>query len=201
MENDTEAIRTFTAFKMFEVGRALRVFMRQLFLFDLLKLKPRARPKPKVKKRRRAAQPRKRRAAPKDDQYLKQMWIEIRKKWFPTRPDLDSYSISWSRRRQIRTLASCNYELKRVTVARELNHPEHACWLEPLLYHEMCHGVLGDDVGQCGSKMAWHGPRFQKLENRHPGVRALDVWIKSGGWLSAVRSDRARRAHQARREK
>ena len=33
---------------------------------------------------------------------------------------------------------------------------------------------------------------FRELENRHPLIAALDQWVKSGGWLHAVLSDRAR---------
>ena len=119
----------------------------------------------------------------KDDPDLKALWCVIRKKYFPDRPDIDNYIVYWSSRRQIRTLASCNIEDKRIAVAKELNYPEQKKWLEPLLYHEMCHSYLGHSVaGSRGKRGRWHGKEFRDLEARHPGCKALDEWIRAGGW-------------------
>ncbi|RMG45490.1 MAG: hypothetical protein D6719_00225 [Candidatus Dadabacteria bacterium] len=130
---------------------------------------------------------------------LKDVWLRLRKRYFPGRPDIDEYQVVWSRRAQKRTLASCNIESKRVTVARELNYKEHFIWLEPLLFHEMCHAYLEDRISGKNGKIAWHGKEFKALEKLHPGSRRLDQWIKKGGWSSAVRSDRAKRAHIKRK--
>lgn len=118
------------------------------------------------------------------EKLLKSIWRETRQRWFPSRPDLDSYQMRWSARKQKRTLASCNLHDRRVVVARELNYPEYFCWLEPLLYHEMCHAFL---------ESRFHDKRFYAVERRHPGIRAFDAWINAGGWARAVRSDRAKR--------
>lgn len=84
-------------------------------------------------------------------------------------------------------------------VARELDAPQHARWLPPLLYHELCHAVLGPDVARKQGKRCWHGKEFRALERRHPEIPALDRWIKEGGWRSAVLSARARAAAAKRR--
>lgn len=124
---------------------------------------------------------------------LSTMWKEIRAKYFPDRPDIDEYSIVWSTRRQKRTLASCNVRTKKVNVARELANPKLQEWLDPLLYHEMCHAIIGIPGANARGRRQIHGREFRSLERKHPRIRDLDHWIKTGGWLSAVRSDRARR--------
>ena len=132
---------------------------------------------------------------------LKRVWLDVRRTWFPDRPDLDRYTVVWSRRPQKRTLASCNIESKRVNVARELNYPEHYRWLTPLLYHEMCHAYLGFSVVSEEDRCRWHGREFRALERRFPDMPEFDRWVKHGGWDRAVRSDRSKRAHRARKER
>ena len=133
------------------------------------------------------------------DGALEARWKTIRAEWFPDREDLDSYSVYWSTRRQRRVLASCNIRRKLISVAQEMNDPEYFELLTPLLYHEMCHAVLGEDVQRYGSKRAWHGHEFKALEKRHPGIAVLDTWIRSGGWARAVRRHRTRSWHQRQR--
>lgn len=130
---------------------------------------------------------------------LHELWCELRRQWFNARTDLDDYQVIWSTRAQKRTLASCNIVAKRVLVARELNYPQHRRWLIPLLYHEMCHAVIGENARREGQRANWHGREFKLLERRHPEIPALNRWIEQGGWLSAVRSDRSKRAHSRRR--
>ncbi len=122
---------------------------------------------------------------------LKRLWLQIRHEWFPQRPDLDQYQIYWSTRPQLRTLASCCFESKRISVARELSYANCEQWLEPLLYHEMCHAYL-DTIK--------HSKEFKVIENRHPLIKLFDNWIDSGGWGTAIRSDRAKRSHKRRRK-
>jgi hypothetical protein len=43
------------------------------------------------------------------------------------------------------------------------------------------------------------GKEFRTLEKRHPDIKAFDTWVNSGGWLSAVRSDRSKRAWEVRK--
>lgn len=133
------------------------------------------------------------------DPELHDMWKRLRLRWFADRPDLDSYRVVWSGRAQKRTLASCSIHKRTVRVARELAGAEHQVWLEPLLYHEMCHAYLGKDVPVSGGRRRWHGQEFKRLEQRHPGAVELDMWVKKGGWARAVRSDRAKRAYAARK--
>lgn len=135
---------------------------------------------------------------PSDPELLK-IWQEQRQHFFPKRPDLDDYTVVWSKRAQKRTLASCQLERRRVVVARELNYDQHQVWLKPLLHHEMCHAYLGKQVGYTKQGRAWHGPAFKQQERRHPLQPIFDQWVKQGGWERAVRSDRAKRAHQQRK--
>lgn len=134
------------------------------------------------------------------DPLLREIWLEVRQEYFPHRKDLDEYAVSWSKRNQKRTLASCNIELKKINVARELNHPTHHQWLSPLLYHEMCHAYLEHNVSRHRGKFAWHGREFRSLEALHPCMNLFDSWVKSGGWATAVRSHRSRTAHAKRKE-
>lgn len=131
------------------------------------------------------------------DPELELLWLSLRKNWFPDRSDIDTYTIHWSKRPQKRTLATCNITDRRVLVARELNYPPHKIWLEPLIYHEMCHAILG--VIKNGNKHSWHGKEFKALEKKHPMTKPLDDWIKLGGWQTAIRSDRGKRSAQKRK--
>jgi len=132
------------------------------------------------------------------DALLRQIWLGVRRQWFPERPEIDEYVITWSRRRQKRTLGTCFPTRKRVVIALELQDPEYHCWLEPLIYHEMCHAVLGRQADRNGRNI-WHGPDFKALERRHPGSKSLDDWIRTGGWARVVRRARARSAAAHRR--
>ena len=124
------------------------------------------------------------------EEFLIQVWRQVRQEYFPDRLDLDQYSVEWSKRRQKRTLASCNVRQRRIVVARELNRPDYMVHWSALLYHEMCHAALGESVERTGRRRLWHGPSFKKLEMRHPGIAELHGWIRSGGWLRAVLRER-----------
>ncbi len=126
------------------------------------------------------------------DPMLLAIWLQVRQDFFPDRPDIDNVEILWSRRRQKRVLASVSIRQKKVRVARELDHPDHHQWLEPLLYHEMCHAILGENIPVRNRKRQWHGDEFKQLEQRHPQMNAFEHWIKQGGWAHAVRSARSR---------
>jgi hypothetical protein len=151
-------------------------------------------PAPPVRRRRSSACSK----PPASDAFLYSIWLCLRQEFFPERSDLDSYHISWSPRPQKRVLASCNIRRRRVVVARERFEPAACRWIAPVVYHELCHAVLGDTVVTPSGKRAWHGRAFRELESRHPDISALDLWIKSGGWAIAVRSARTR-ASWARR--
>ena len=168
---------------------------KQLSLFS------RFRPKSTRGKKKAVRKPSKVTASGKSDSYLYGLWAKLIKEYFPHRKDLLRYRVVWSTRNQKRTLASCNVHSQKVIVARELNHQKCYRWLEPLLYHEMCHAVLGDKVPQKNGKHQWHGKEFKALEQRHPEMSPFDAWIKQGGWSRAVRSDRSRRAHQRRKQR
>ena len=134
----------------------------------------------------------------REDLVLKSIWLRVRAEYFPDRLDLDAYTVRWSRRRQRRVLASVSITRKFVCVAKELASEAHYCWLEPLLYHEMCHAVLGENVVIKKRKRQWHGTEFKLLERNHPASSSLDLWIKTGGWSRAVQSSRARETWQRR---
>lgn len=137
----------------------------------------------------------------KDDDTLKSLWCKVRSSYFSERSDLDHYRVIWSTRKQKRTLAACFLETKTVRVAQELKHPDCQVWLEPILYHEMCHAYLGNGGKKQGQRQSWHGKEFKALEKRHPTTAALDHWIRNGGWSKVVRSDRARMAWVRRKLK
>ena len=138
--------------------------------------------------------------SPPTDINLKHIWDTLQQHFFPDRSDLANYTIRWSGRRQKRTLASCNIRKLQINVAREMSQTQCRAFLEPLIYHEMCHAVLGDKIARAGSKRMWHGPQFRALEMRHPEITTLDNWIKSGGWSKAVRSFRSSEYQRARKE-
>lgn len=123
---------------------------------------------------------------------LQLLWYKIRAEFFPERSDLDDFTVHWSKRRQKRVLASISIKQKKVNVAKELEPSQFQEWLEPLLYHEMCHAVIGEQVEIKKRKRQWHGAEFKNLEQAHPKMTQLERWIKSGGWLHAVRSERTR---------
>jgi len=133
------------------------------------------------------------------DPFLHQVWTELRKEYYPERPDLDSYVVAWSARNQKRVLASCNIRRHRVVVAKELFEPSAVRWIAPVLYHELCHAVLGEEVISASGRRLWHGVEFRALEARHPDIPALNLWIRSGGWAMAVRSHRSRMAWNNRK--
>ncbi len=133
------------------------------------------------------------------DPFLHKVWIELRREYYPERSDLDSYIVSWSTRKQKRVLASCNVRRRRVVVAKELFEPTAVRWIAPVLYHELCHAVLGEDITSASGRRMWHGVEFRTLEARHPDIPALNLWIRSGGWAMAVRSHRSRMAWRTRR--
>ncbi len=121
-------------------------------------------------------------------------WNKLSVEYFPTYA-LNQYKITWSNRNQKRTLASCNVRKKIVRVAKELNYPEHEKWLNPLLYHEMCHAVMAEDLEKQGIKrrhIRWHGKDFKELEMQNPRESDFKAWIKQGGWNKAIRSSRSK---------
>lgn len=121
------------------------------------------------------------------------LWLRVRRQYFPRRGDLDSYRIRWLRANQTRTLACCNTHTRTVTVAGLLNDPAYHRYLEPLIYHEMCHAVLGPPKVVRGRRVI-HGKAFKELERLHPEIPILDKWIADGGWRRAVARDRSMRA-------
>ncbi|MCB0321615.1 MAG: SprT-like domain-containing protein [Bdellovibrionales bacterium] len=146
--------------------------------------------------------PRKRRrpSSPLNCPTLHPIWCALVNEYFPETPHLLEYTVHWSRRRQLRTLASCNIHDRRVSVAQELQYQEYQQWLSPLLYHEMCHAYFEFAVPKRNGKSQWHGQEFRSLEHRHPKMKEFDIWIRNGGWARAVRSHRSKVAHAKRRQ-
>lgn len=126
------------------------------------------------------------------------IWTNLANFYFKDNKELKEYRINWSNRPQKRTLASCNLNQKKVLVARELKYEDYRIWLEPLIFHEMCHAVLGLNVERKNGKRQWHGKDFKELEKSHPLMNSFNKWIKQGGWATCVRSDRAKRMHAKR---
>lgn len=146
-----------------------------------------------------SSRPRRRTKTFARDEFLYTVWCDLRQEFFPDRAELDNYVVAWSTRPQKRVLASCNIRARRVIVARELFEPSASRWIGPVLYHEMCHALIGEGVGRSRTgKRQWHGLEFRTLEARHPDIEAMNAWIQSGGWAMAVRSNRARAAWRNR---
>jgi SprT-like family len=123
--------------------------------------------------------------APLPAESLEILWKRLQEQYFPERRDLEKYDVRWSSRPQRRVLASCQLRRRRVVVARELYPPQYQEWLEPLLFHEMCHAVLGILPNHNGRR-AWHGAEFKALVKRHHRTEELELWIETGGWREAV---------------
>lgn len=115
----------------------------------------------------------------------KAVWIDLVNKYFQGRSELMDYKVFWSKRPQKRVLASCNIEKKVVRIAPAMKLPESQPFLEALIYHELCHAVCG--IGFKNGRRDIHSKRFKELEMQHPQILSLDLWIKQGGWIKAVR--------------
>lgn len=125
---------------------------------------------------------------------LYEIWQEVRTTWFPESEVLEMYGVCWSSRRQKNTLALCDVRKKQVRVARELQYLAYIQMIRPLLYHEMCHAVIGFKRSERG-RCLWHGKEFRDLERANRDILLLEQWIREGGWARAIRSDRARRRY------
>lgn len=130
---------------------------------------------------------------------LRKEWLRIRQTYFPSRSDIDDYDLLWAKRKQTRCLASCDYVKRKVTVAKQMAEPEARTYLEPLLYHEMCHAIIGVPPEKNGRRQI-HGRDFKKLERRHPQIQALDAWINSGGWQRVTRKFYSQNFNQENRK-
>jgi hypothetical protein len=128
-------------------------------------------------------------ASIKEDHDLCEIWHKLRRRYFSDLPHLDQFTIVYSTRNQKRVLGSCSLHSQRVTIAREMKHPEAQIHLEALIFHEMCHAALGIPPKKNGRR-TYHGKDFYHLEAMHPGIPLLDLWMKSGGWSRVVRSTR-----------
>jgi hypothetical protein len=164
-----DALFTSAKKKLSAIGRA------EISVPAPLSQKPALLPPHAVPSSRRKA---KRRTVNVSDPDLYASWKSIRLSYFPSRPDLDNYIVRWSTRNQKRTLASCNLSRSLVIVAKELQQDCCKEWIEPILYHEMCHAVIGMAVSRSGSRRNWHGKEFKALEARHPRIKDLDLWIR-----------------------
>ncbi len=153
------------------------------FYTSFLKLPYRSLKKPYVKPKK----PRIKHANKISDPRLLAIWVDLANRFFSAQSDLLNYKICWSNRKQKRVLGSCSIERQTVTIASAMNSERAEPHLEALLYHEMCHAVVGIKRSASGRRII-HGKAFHELESRHPGIKLLDIWIKNGGWSSAVRS-------------
>lgn len=119
---------------------------------------------------------------------LKNIWIELAKNYFPENPEVLDFRVCWSNRHQTNCLASVNLTKKVVRVAPAMKLNECQEYLSPLLYHEMCHIIVGIKIVRGRRKM--HTREFKSLERKNPEIQLLDNWIKLGGWKNAVRKSR-----------
>jgi len=122
-----------------------------------------------------------------DSVHLVKIWDRLRHKYFPNIRILGEYQITWSSRCSKRNLASCNYKNRKILVSPALNNVKFERMLSPLIYHEMCHAVLGEPKCKNG-RFVYHGVDFHTLEAMHPLTEELNAWIKNGGWANAKRN-------------
>jgi predicted SprT family Zn-dependent metalloprotease len=119
---------------------------------------------------------------------LQLIWDQLSIRYFPDSHILKKYRIVWSNRKQTSCLGSCNIQTNVVRIASAMKQPSAHKYLEPLIYHEMCHAIVGIKIKNGRRKI--HTREFKQLEKKHPGIIELDRWIKRGGWQRAVREDR-----------
>ena len=113
---------------------------------------------------------------------LNKIWSDLIQEYFPDHESLlNEYKLLVTQRIQTQTLASCNVERKRIEVAGALNHSSARSILSPLIYHEMCHAVLGPPK-EVNGRCIFHGKEFKALERRNPQIALLNNWIKEGHW-------------------
>lgn len=122
---------------------------------------------------------------------LRGLWLSLIEEYFPQRLDLSSYRVVWSKKKHKSSLASCSIDRQKISVAYAMNRQESKPFLEALLYHELCHAVLGRPKIKNGRRVM-HGHEFKALEHRHPGTKLLDQWIRSGGWRKAATAENRR---------
>jgi hypothetical protein len=115
---------------------------------------------------------------------LQIIWNKLATTYFPHSNVLSSYRIVWSNRKQTSCLGSCNIQKKVVRIASAMKQPSAQYYIEPLIYHEMCHAIAGIKIRNGRRKI--HTREFKLLEKRHPQIIELDRWIKRGGWQRAV---------------
>ncbi len=120
-----------------------------------------------------------------EDPDLKIIWNKLIDQYFNADPELKKYKVVWSGRSQKRVLASCNIYSKVVRVAPAMKFGDAPLFIEPLLYHELCHAVVGFIT--VGRKRVFHSRQFRAQEARHPQIELLNQWIKLGGWTKSVR--------------
>jgi len=142
--------------------------------------------KPLLKPTPKQPTPRKRKSTNRvSDPKLFETWKRLQESYFPDSLFLNEFKVCWSNRHQTSCLASVNLQTKIVRVAPAMKLPESQLFLEPLLYHEMCHAIVGIKVVRGRRKI--HSREFKNLENLHPHIKFLDIWIKNGGWSKAVK--------------
>jgi hypothetical protein len=115
-------------------------------------------------------------------------WNKLVDTYFPNNQDLKDYKVVWSKRPQTRCLASCNVQKRIVRVAPAMKFEEARKYLEPLLYHELCHAVVG--IKMANGRRKIHTREFKNLEKLHPLINEMDLWINAGGWNRVVRKEK-----------
>lgn len=168
-------------------------FFQLTFLFPKSELHPLTIKKTKKKKQHSPTSYPTKKNSLSESVKLVSIWNKLVDEYFEGSEDLKSYRLVWSKKIQTRCLASCNVTKKIVRVAPTMKRTDASLYLEPLLYHEMCHAVVGIKVVNGRRKI--HTREFKQLERKHPSIASLDEWIEKGGWSEAVRKDiRNRRA-------
>ncbi len=116
------------------------------------------------------------------DPFLQETYHDLRRKYFPNRPDLDDYKVVWRDNPMPghegsgglqRTLGYIVYQTRTIHIAREMSHEDAKQWIPALVHHELCHGAL---VPFLDRQKDPHGEEFQALNNLHPDTKSFDAW-------------------------
>jgi hypothetical protein len=110
---------------------------------------------------------------------LRPMFDNLNKRYFRGR--LRGYKVMWGRRREHRAkeyfiFGTIQEEDRVIRINRALDQPFVPAWfLRYVLYHEMLHSVVPDEVISQGRRRV-HTEEFNRRERKFPGYRRARRW-------------------------
>ena len=110
---------------------------------------------------------------------LRKMFDRLNARHFRNR--LRGYHVEWGRRRRLRPkeyfiFGTIQEEDKVIRINPALDQPFVPRWfLQYILYHEMLHSVVPDEVGRDGRRKV-HTEEFNRRERKFPAYRRARKW-------------------------